>query len=115
MSKDWTTKVLHATDATFAQDIAKWVTLVDFWAVWCGPCQVMIPRLDELAEKVWDKAKIMKMNVDEEPNTAMWFRIMSIPTMMIFKDGKPVGTPIVWIQEVSVLEAEISKYTNPAQ
>ncbi len=105
-------KVWYATDATFAQDIATWVTLVDFWAVWCGPCQVMIPRLDELALKIWNKAKIMKMNVDEEPNTAMGFRIMSIPTMMIFKDGKSVWAPIVWIQEVSVLESEIAKYID---
>ena len=104
-------KVWYATDAEFQAQVATWVTLVDFWAVWCGPCQVMIPRLDELAAKLWDKAKVMKMNVDEEPNTAQGFRIMSIPTMIIFKDGKPVGQ-FVWIQEVSFLEAEILKYVD---
>lgn len=104
-------KVLHATDANFAADIATWVTFVDFWAVWCGPCQVMIPRLDELVAKIWDKAKIMKMNVDEEPLTAQWFRIMSIPTMIIFKDGKVVDQ-FVGIQETSVLEQKILSYVD---
>ncbi len=103
--------VLHTTDATFAKDIEKWVSFVDFWAVWCGPCQVMIPRLDELDKKLWGKAKVMKMNVDEEPLTAQWFRIMSIPTMFIFKDGKPVEQ-FVWIQEVDMLEKKILSYLN---
>lgn len=103
--------VWHATDVDFAKQIATGVVLVDFWAVWCGPCQVMIPRLDELATKIWDKAKVMKMNVDEEPQTAMMFRIMSIPTMIIFKDGKPVEQ-LVGIQEVSVLEEKILKYVD---
>lgn len=106
--------VLHATDANFIKDIETWVTLVDFWAVWCGPCQVMIPRLDELAAKIWDKAKIMKMNVDEEPQTAQSFRIMSIPTMIIFKDGKPVEQ-FVWIQEVSLLEQKILRYVEESK
>ena len=103
--------VWYATDANFASDIATWVTFVDFWAVWCGPCQVMIPRLDELAAKLWDKAKIMKMNVDEEPLTAQGFRIMSIPTMIIFKDGKVVEQ-LVWIQEVNLLEQKILSYVD---
>ena len=101
--------VLHATDANFNSDIATGITLVDFWAVWCGPCQVMIPRLDELVIKVGNKAKIMKMNVDEEPLTAQNFRIMSIPTMIIFKDGKAVEQ-LVGIQEVSVLEEKILQH-----
>lgn len=101
--------VLHATDANFLKDIEKGVTFIDFWAVWCGPCQVMIPRMDELAARIWDKAKIMKMNVDEEPMTAQAFRIMSIPTMIIFKDWKPVEQ-FVWIQEVDLLEKKILSY-----
>lgn len=101
--------VLHATDANFWADIAKWVTFIDFWAVWCGPCQVMIPRLDELAARIWNKAKIMKMNVDEEPQTAQGLRIMSIPTMIVFKDWKPVEQ-LVWIQSVDDLEKAILKH-----
>lgn len=74
------------TDASFELDTSTGVVLVDFWAEWCGPCQVMIPRLDELATKIGDQAKIMKMNVDENPQTPQKFRIMSIPTLIIFKD-----------------------------
>lgn len=101
--------VLQSTDATFGADIAKWVTFIDFWAPWCGPCQVMIPRLDELSAKIWDKAKIMKMNVDEEMKTAQWLWIRSIPTMIIFKDGKPVEQ-FNWITEVSEIEKAILKH-----
>ena len=71
----------------------------------------MIPRLDELATKIWDKAKIMKMNVDEEPQTAQWFRVMSIPTMMIFKDWKVVEQ-FVGIQETSFLEQKILSHID---
>ena len=78
--------VQQTTDANFATDIATGVTLVDFWATWCGPCQIMIPRLDELATKVGDTAKIMKMDVDANPDTPGSFNIMSIPTIIIFKD-----------------------------
>lgn len=105
------TKVLHATDASFVKDIAEWISIVDFWAEWCGPCRVMIPRLDELAVKMGNTAKVMKMNVDEEPETARNFRVMSIPTMIIFKDWKPVKQ-LVWIQEVSVLENELKSLIN---
>ena len=111
MQNDKKNIVWHATDATFADDIKTWVTLVDFWAVWCQPCQVMLPRLDQLAEKIWDKVKIMKMNVDEEMQVAQSFRIMSIPTMIIFKDWKPVEQ-LVWVQEVSVLEQKLLKYVD---
>ena len=101
--KHLTTEV---SDSTFAEAVAKWVSLVDFWAVWCGPCQVMIPRMDELAEKAWDKAKIMKMNVDENMATPQSFWIRSIPTMILFKDWVAVEQ-LVWIQEVDVLLKKI--------
>ncbi|MDD2487540.1 MAG: thioredoxin [Candidatus Gracilibacteria bacterium] len=97
---------LEATDATFTESIAKGVSLVDFWAVWCGPCQVMIPRMDELAIKIGDKAKIMKMNVDENMVTPQSFGIRSIPTMILFKDGKAVEQ-FVGIQEVDFLVKKI--------
>jgi len=101
--------VVHATDASFATDIASGLVLVDFWATWCGPCQVMLPRLDELAAKVEGKAKIMKMDVDQNSDTPSQFGIMSIPTIILFKDGqvveKAVGT-----REVSELETIIAKH-----
>ncbi len=97
------------TDASFEADVASGITLVDFWAEWCGPCRMMLPRLEELASKVAGKATIAKMNVDENPTTPSAFRIMSIPTMILFKDGKPIEK-IVGVQEVSALEALISRH-----
>lgn len=97
------------TDASFATDTATGLTLVDFWAEWCGPCRMMLPRLEELAGKVEGKAVIAKMNVEESPNTAASFKIMSIPTMILFKDGKPVDK-VVGVQDVASLEALISRH-----
>lgn len=101
--------VFISSDASFEQDVSTGVVLVDFWAEWCGPCQVMIPRLGELAEKMGEGAKIMKMNVDENPQTPQKFRIMSIPTMIVFKDGKPVEQ-LVGVKGVEDLETTLKKY-----
>lgn len=97
------------TDASFATDTATGLTLVDFWAEWCGPCRMMLPRLEELAGKVEGKAVIAKMNVDESPITPSSFKIMSIPTMILFKDGKPVDK-VVGVQDVASLEALIARH-----
>ena len=102
-------KVIETTDANFASDIASGVSIVDFWAIWCGPCQVMIPRLDELATKIWDKAKIMKMNVDENMQVPQTFWIRAIPTMILFKDWKEVDR-ITWIQSVDALASKIESH-----
>ncbi|MCK9273153.1 thioredoxin [Candidatus Gracilibacteria bacterium] len=102
-------KVIETTDANFANDIATGVSIVDFWAIWCGPCQVMIPRLDELATKMGDKAKIMKMNVDENGQVPQTFGIRSIPTMIIFKDGKAVEQ-LVGIQSVDLLASKLESH-----
>ena len=101
--------VFITSDANFEDNISTGVVLVDFWAEWCGPCQVMIPRLAELAEKMGESAKIMKMNVDENPTTPQKFRIMSIPTMIVFKDGKPVEQ-LVGVKSVADLEVTLQKY-----
>lgn len=101
--------VFITSDASFEQDISTGVVLVDFWAEWCGPCQVMIPRLGDLATKMGDSAKIMKMNVDENPQVPQKFRIMSIPTMIVFKDGKAVEQ-LVGVKGVDDLEATLKKY-----
>lgn len=100
-------KVLNSEN--FQTETQSWVVVVDFWAEWCGPCQVMIPRLGELATKMGAEAKIMKMNVDENPQTPQKFRIMSIPTMIVFKDGKPVEQ-LVGIKSVDDLEVTLKKY-----
>ena len=98
-----------STDAEFTANISSGVTLVDFWAEWCGPCQLMLPRLEELANKTDGKATIMKHNVDEDPATPSQFRIMSIPTIIVFKDGQPVEK-FVGVQDVATLEAAIIKH-----
>lgn len=66
------------------------LVLVDFWAVWCGPCQMVAPIIDELAVEYSGKVKIMKLNTDENPEIAGQFQVMSIPTILIFKNGQPV-------------------------
>ena len=86
--------VKHITDAEFTGTVAQGVTLVDFWAPWCGPCRMIAPILDELAQELGDKAKIVKMNVDENPQVAGQFGIMSIPTLLLFKDGKKVDQKV---------------------
>ncbi|MCC6153811.1 MAG: thioredoxin [Candidatus Hydrogenedentes bacterium] len=73
---------------TFDSTVSNGVTLVDFWAEWCGPCRMMTPVLDQLATEYAGKAKIAKVNVDNEQDLAIKFDISSIPALLIFKDGK---------------------------
>ncbi|MCG8376765.1 MAG: thioredoxin [Chlorobiales bacterium] len=83
---------LTATDQNFKTEIldSGKVALVDFWAAWCGPCQMLGPVIEELAGEYEGKAVISKLNVDENPNTAAQYGIRSIPTMLIFKNGEVV-------------------------
>lgn len=78
------------TDANFQKTINKGITLVDFWAPWCTPCKIQGPIVSEVAEEIGDKAKICKLNVDQNQKTSQKLKIRSIPTIMIFKDGKAV-------------------------
>lgn len=78
------------TDAEFQTSTQSGVTLVDFWAPWCGPCRMQSPIVDELAEEMEGQVEFFKMNVDDEPKTAQEFGIMSIPTMIIKKEGQVV-------------------------
>jgi thioredoxin 1 len=83
--------VAHITDSDFPTTVKEGVTLVDFWAPWCGPCKMIAPVLDELAGELQGKAKIVKINVDDNPEVAGQFGIMSIPTLILFKNGEPVN------------------------
>jgi thioredoxin 1 len=77
------------SDASFESDVLKSTepVVVDFWAEWCGPCRMIAPALEEIATAMGDKVKIVKLNVDENPQTAAKYGVMSIPTLMLFKNG----------------------------
>jgi len=89
-------KPIEITDSNFDAEVLKSPTpvLVDFWAVWCGPCQAIAPAIDQLAEQYAGKLKVAKLDTDSNQNTAVRFNVRSIPTIMFFKDGKHVDTVI---------------------
>ena len=84
--------VLNVTDKNFDQEVLKsdLPVLVDFWAEWCGPCRMVSPIVDEIAEELQGKLKVVKVNVDEAQDLAGNYQVMSIPTLLIFKDGEIV-------------------------
>jgi thioredoxin 1 len=81
--------IVHTSDGTFEADVLQndKAVLLDFWAEWCGPCKMIAPLLEEVAVSHADKLAVVKLNVDENPNTAQKFGIRSIPTLILFKDG----------------------------
>lgn len=83
--------IKHFTDDSFEADISKGVTLVDFHANWCGPCRMLAPVLEQVAKEIEGKASIGKIDIDNEQKTAAQFQISSVPTMILFKDGKEAG------------------------
>ena len=94
------------TNENFEQEVLKSdiPVLVDFWAVWCGPCQMVGPILSEIAEENEGKIKVGKVNVDEQPELARQFGIMSIPTMMVFKGGEKVNQLVGAVPKEEVLK-----------
>ena len=89
-------KPIQIRDGQFPEEVLNYDTpdLVDFWASWCGPCRMVAPVLEEVARDYEGKVKVVKVNVDENTETASRYRIMSIPTLMLFKNGVPVVTII---------------------
>ena len=85
-------KAFEVTDSSFESDVVEATTpvVVDFWAVWCGPCRMVAPIVDELATEYDGKVGFAKLNVDENPEVSVKYGIRSIPTLLVFKDGKPV-------------------------
>ncbi|WP_339225428.1 thioredoxin [Paenibacillus sp. FSL H8-0332] len=81
----------HAKDSNFKEMVqAEGITVVNFWASWCGPCRMFAPVLEEFEKEADDSIKVIKINVDENPVTSSQFQIMSIPATLIFRDGKPL-------------------------
>ena len=96
--------VQHLTSETFDGVIASGRTLVDFWATWCGPCRMLAPTIEALGAKYEGQANICKVDVDEQPDLAQRFGVMSIPTIIVFQDGQQVGK-LVGVRPQAELEA----------
>ncbi len=103
-------KPIHVTDAEFQATVldSKVPVFVDFWAEWCGPCHMIAPVVEELAEEYDGKFSFTKVDVDANPNTAMQFGIRSIPTMLLFKDGK-VADQVIGAVPKAMLKSKIDK------
>lgn len=99
------------SDTTFDEEInaSSEPVLVDFWAEWCGPCKMIAPILEEIAEEQAGKLKVAKLNVDEAPAIAQRFEVMSIPTMIVFQDGKPAKR-LVGAKPKAALVKDLSEF-----
>nr|YP_009293860.1 thioredoxin [Ahnfeltia plicata]AOM65548.1 thioredoxin [Ahnfeltia plicata]UAT97252.1 thioredoxin [Ahnfeltia plicata]UAT97457.1 thioredoxin [Ahnfeltia plicata] len=100
-------------DSSFQQEVieSNKPVLVDFWAPWCGPCRMIAPVIDEIADEYGQSIKVVKINTDDNPSTATEYGIRSIPTLMIFNDGKRVDTVIGAVPK-STLASTLNKYLN---
>lgn len=101
--------ISHATDQNFTAETGSGLVLADFWAPWCGPCKMIAPVLEELDSEMGDKVKIVKIDVDENQETAGRFGVMSIPTLIVLKDGEVVDK-VVGFQPKEALAELLSKH-----
>lgn len=101
-------KIKEVTDATFQSEVLEsgHPVLIDFWAPWCGPCRMVAPVLEAISQKMDGQIKFVKLNTDENPLTAQNYRIMAIPTLLIFKNGQEIDR-IVGFKPQSQLEAQL--------
>ena len=91
-----TMSVISLNEKNFEEEVIKSEkpVLIDFWASWCGPCRMMSPVVDQIAEEMQDTVKVCKINIDEEENLAVKYNVMSIPTFIVFKEGKEAGRSV---------------------
>jgi thioredoxin 1 len=103
--------VVHVTDDNFEEEVlrSEKPVLVDFWAAWCGPCRMIAPVIEELANDNWDKMKFVKLNVDENQKMPANYGVMSIPTLIVFEKGE-VKKKLVGAMPKKKLEAELSAW-----
>lgn len=103
--------LVEITDANFSEVTGEGLVLIDFWAPWCGPCRVVGPIIEELAGEYAGTVKVGKLNVDDNLVTAQMFRVMSIPTVILFKDGQPVEQ-VVGLARKADYQARIDRHLN---
>ncbi|WP_242219850.1 thioredoxin [Bacillus cereus group sp. BfR-BA-01380] len=101
--------IVNATDQTFAAEASEGLVLVDFWAPWCGPCKMIAPVLEEIDAELGDKVKVVKVDVDENQETARKFEVMSIPALFVLKDGQVVDQALGYKPKEALAEL-VSKH-----
>ncbi len=94
---------LELNDQNFKQTIETGITVVDFWAPWCGPCRMIAPVIDEITKEL-PNIKVAKVNVDDSPNIAQQYNILSIPTLIYFKDGQPIHSSVGVVSKKAILD-----------
>ncbi|MDO9574436.1 MAG: thioredoxin [Candidatus Contubernalis sp.] len=107
-------KVLEIKDFNFEEEVLQHeeeTVLVDFFAPWCGPCRTLAPVLDELSEEMQGKVKIVKVNVDESSLTATNYKVLSVPTLIIFKNGE-IKEVLLGFKDKGALESKLEEYTT---
>ncbi|NTW34110.1 MAG: thioredoxin [Bacteroidetes bacterium] len=104
-------EVISLTESTFDDNIKSGIVLVDFWAKWCMPCRIQSPIIEKVSTEMVGKASVFKLDIDKNPSIADRFNIQSIPTIIIFKDGKPIGQ-FVGITEKADIVSAIEKLSS---
>ncbi|WP_337193753.1 MULTISPECIES: thioredoxin [Halobacillus] len=108
--RNYSMAIVKATDQNFTEETNQGLVLADFWAPWCGPCKMIAPVLEELDAEMSDQVKIVKLDVDENQETAGKFGVMSIPTLLLFKDGQVVDQ-VIGFQPKEALAELIQKHS----